>query len=143
MIRTFEIENQPIDEDEPWEGILSAVAWAVRSTFHTTLQSTPGQLVFGRDMIFDIAHVADWQYIKQRKQTLINKNNKRENDKRIDYDYAVGETIVKIKAGTHKMEQPREGPYDIIRVHANGTVTIQKGPVEERLNVRQIIPYVE
>jgi hypothetical protein len=94
-------------------------------------------------MIFDIAHVADWQYIQQRKQTLINKNNKRENDKRIDYDYAVGNSIIKIKAGTHKMEQPREGPYEIIRVHANGTVTIQKGPVEERLNVRQVIPYVE
>jgi hypothetical protein len=96
-------------------------------------------------MIFDIAHVADWQYIKQRKQSLINKNSKRENDNHIDYDYAVGEAIVKIKAGTpHKMEQPREGPFNIIRVlHANGTVTIQKGPVEERLNVQQIIPYVE
>jgi uncharacterized protein YaiL (DUF2058 family) len=94
-------------------------------------------------MIWDVAHVADWQYIKQRKQTLINKNNKRENDKRIDYDYAVGDSIMKIKAGTLKMEQPREGPFNIIRVHANGTVTIQKGPIEERLNIRQVIPYIE
>jgi hypothetical protein len=74
---------------------------------------------------------------------LINKNNKRENEKRIDYDYAIGESIMKIKAGTLKMEQPREGPYNIIHVHANGTVAIQKGPVEERLNVRQIVPYTE
>ena len=73
MIHTFQLENQPIDESDPWLGILSAVAWAVRSTYHTTLQSTPGQLVFGRDMIWDIAHVANWQYIKQRKQTLIDK----------------------------------------------------------------------
>jgi hypothetical protein len=143
MVRTFEIENQQIDENDPWTGILSAVAWAVRSTFHTTLQSTPGQLVFGRDMIWDIAHVADWQYIQQRKQTLINKNNQRENDQRIDHDYAIGESIMKIKADTLKMEQPREGPYNVIRVHANGTVTIQKGPIEERLNIRQIIPYIE
>ena len=42
-------------------------------------------------MIWDIAHVADWQYIKQCKQTLINKNNERENHKRIDYDYTVSE----------------------------------------------------
>jgi transposase InsO family protein len=141
MIRTFEMQNQEIDESDPWSGILSAVAWAVRSTYHTTLKSTPGQLVFGRDMIWDIAHVADWQYIKQRKQLLINKNNTNENKKRIDYDYAVGESIMKIKAGTLKMEQPREGPFPILRVHSNGTITIQKGPIEERLNVRQVLPY--
>ena len=82
MICTFQLENQPINESDPWSGILSAVAWAVRSTYHTTLQSTPGQLVFGRDMIWDIAHVANWQYIKQRKQTfLIDKNNTKENKK--------------------------------------------------------------
>jgi hypothetical protein len=77
MIRTFEIENQEIDEKDPWSRILSAVAWAVHSIYHTTLQSTQGQLVFGRDMIWNTTHIADWQYIKQRKQTLINKNNKR------------------------------------------------------------------
>jgi transposase InsO family protein len=76
MVRTFEIENQQIHESGPWSGILSAVAWAVRSTYHTTLQSTPGQLVFGRDMIWDTSHVADWQYIKQRKKILKNKINK-------------------------------------------------------------------
>jgi hypothetical protein len=77
MVRTFEVEYQPIDENDPWSGILSAVAWAVGSTYHTTLQSMPGQLVFGRDMIWDIAHVADWQYIKQRKQMLIIKTIKK------------------------------------------------------------------
>jgi hypothetical protein len=111
MIHTFEVENQPIDESDP--------AWAVCSTYHTTLQSTPGQLVFGRDMIWDTAHGADWQCIKQRKQIFLNKNNIRENEKRIDYNYAVGESIMKIKAGTLKMEQPREGPFNIIHVHSN------------------------
>jgi hypothetical protein len=77
MLRTFEVENQPIDKSDPWSGILSAAAWAARSGHHATLQSTPGQLVFGRDMIWDTAHVADWQCIKQRKQTLINKNDKK------------------------------------------------------------------
>ena len=86
-------------------------------------------------MIWDAIHIADWQYIKQRKQALINKNNSKENDKRIDYDYAIGESIMKIKAGTLKMEQPREDPFDIVRVHSNGTVTIQKGPIQERLNI--------
>jgi hypothetical protein len=47
---------------------------------------------------------------------------------------------MKIEAGTLKMEQPREGPFEIIPAHANGIVTTQKSPVEERLNVRQVIP---
>jgi hypothetical protein len=140
MVCTFEVENQLIDEADPWLGILSAVAWAVCSAHHAASQSTPGQLVFGRDMIWDAAHVADWQCAKQRKQTLINKNNNEENQKRIDYDHAVGELIMKIKAGALKMEQPREGPFEIVRPCSNGTVTMQKSPVEERSNMRQIIP---
>jgi hypothetical protein len=50
--------------------------------------------------------------IKQRKQTLINKNNKKENQKRIDYNHAIRELIMKIKARILKMEQPREGPFE-------------------------------
>ena len=65
MIRTFELEDNYLDEDDPWKGILSPTAFAVRSTFHTTLQSSPGQLVFGRDMIFNIQHTANWEYIKK------------------------------------------------------------------------------
>ena len=41
IIRTFELESNYLDEDNPWKGILSATAFAVRSTFHTSLQSTP------------------------------------------------------------------------------------------------------
>jgi transposase InsO family protein len=49
IIRTFELQDNYLDEEDPWKGILSAAAFAVRSTYHTTLQKTPGQLVFGRD----------------------------------------------------------------------------------------------
>ena len=82
IIRTFELEDNYLEEDDPWKGILSATAFAVRSTFHTTLQNSPGQLVFGRDMIFNIKHTANWEYIRARKQRIINKNNERENSKR-------------------------------------------------------------
>jgi hypothetical protein len=99
MIRTFELEDNYLDEDDPWKGILSAAAFAVRSTFHTTLQSSPGQLVFGRDMIFNIQHTANWEYIKQRKQHLIHKNNKRENAGRIEHTYKVGDKVL-LRRGT-------------------------------------------
>jgi hypothetical protein len=39
IIRTFELESNYLDEEDPWKGILSATAFAVQSTFHTTLRS--------------------------------------------------------------------------------------------------------
>ena len=56
MIRTCKLEENYLDEEDPWKRILSATAFAVRSTHHITLQKSPGQLVFGRDMIFNIQH---------------------------------------------------------------------------------------
>ena len=73
MVRTFELETNYLDKDNPWKGVLSATAFAVWSTYHTTLKKTPGQLVFGRDMIFNIAHVANWELIRQNKQRLIDR----------------------------------------------------------------------
>jgi hypothetical protein len=82
IIRTFELENNYLDEDNPWTGILSATAFAIRTTYHTTLKQSPGQLVFGRDMILNIKHVANWELIRARKQKMTNQNNQRKNAKR-------------------------------------------------------------
>ena len=41
IIRTFKLESNYLDEDDPWKSILSAIAFAGRSTFHTTLRNTP------------------------------------------------------------------------------------------------------
>jgi hypothetical protein len=104
IIRAFELESNYLDEDDPWKGILSATDFAVRSTFHTSLQSTPGQLVFGRDMIFNIQHIANWEFIKQRKQKIIhlnNKKNKKENAKRVQHVYQVRDKVL-LHRGTEK-----------------------------------------
>ena len=71
IICTFKLESNDLDEDDPWKGILRATAFAVRSTFHTTLRNTPGQLVFGRDMILNIKQKANWEFICQQKQQII------------------------------------------------------------------------
>jgi len=68
MISTFDLEENNLDEDDPWAGILAATAYAIQCTYHTTLQATPGQLVFGRDLILNCEHIADWEASKQRKQ---------------------------------------------------------------------------
>ena len=75
IIRTFDVSN--IVNNDPWSGILAATMFAVHATYHTTLQASPMQIVFGRDVILNIKHVADWEHIWQRKQLRINHNNKR------------------------------------------------------------------
>ena len=56
VIRTMELYDQELDQEEPFKGVISATCFAIRSTVHTTTQHTPMQLVFGRDAILNIAH---------------------------------------------------------------------------------------
>ena len=76
IIRTFELyDNDGIDDDDPWSGILAAVMAAMRSTYSTTTQATPMQLVFGCDAIINSKFIADWDYICQFKQNIIHNKN--------------------------------------------------------------------
>src|SRR5210317_1055363 len=43
IIRKYELQTIYLDEDDPCNGILMATAFAIRSTYHTTLKKTPGQ----------------------------------------------------------------------------------------------------
>jgi transposase InsO family protein len=45
LLRTTEIYGREMDEKDPWGPFLSSAAYAIRSTIHTTLKATPGQLV--------------------------------------------------------------------------------------------------
>ena len=142
IIRTFELENNYLDEEDPWKGVLGATAFAVRSTLHTTLKKTPGQLVFGRDMIFNMKHEANWEYIKDRKQTLINKNNVRENAKRTPHTYKEGDQVLLQKGSENKYETPYAGPYHILKVNDNGTVRLKMDHITDTVNIRRLYPYI-
>jgi len=141
MIRTFQLEENYLDEDDPWKGILAATAFAVRSTYHTTLQATPGQLVFGRDLILNCEHIADWEAIKKRKQQLIKYNNSREKRTRTKHEYEIDELVLLRNKLARKMELPYKGPYKITKVFGNGTVQIKLGTIEDRVNIRHLVPY--
>ena len=92
IILTFDVSN--IVNNDPWSGILAATMFAVSTTYHTTLQEYPTQIVFGWDAILNIKHVADWEYILQLKQERINRNNKRENMRWNNHQYKVDEKIL-------------------------------------------------
>jgi hypothetical protein len=118
---------------------------AIRSSYHTTLQATPCQLVFGRDMIHNIAFKANWDQVQKRKQDIINKSNQKENKSQIPYEYKVGDQVVlETPEILRKLSTPCTGPYPVTNVYKNGTIRIQKGKkgiVSARLNIRRITPF--
>jgi len=141
-LRNFEIESRELDDQNPWDEFLSAAAFAIRSTHHTTLGASPAQLVFQRDMFLPVTYVADWAQIRLNRQKEINKSNVRENSSRIPREYHKGDRVLLTTPGKlSKLKSPRTGPYDVVDVHSNGTVTIRKGHVLQRVNIRRILPY--
>ena len=142
ILRTFEIHDTTVDDEDPWSGILAATMFAIRSTVHTTTQSTPMQLVFGRDAFLNIAHDANWRYIKERKQRLIKINNIRENRKRVPYEYQIGDKV--IVKGDHSAKYANvayKGPYTVTAVNNNGTVRVDMGIITDVINIRNVHPY--
>ena len=135
-------ENRVIDDQDPWDNVLSQVAWAIRSTYHTTLEATPGQLVYARDMLLPVQYRINWANVCTKKQELINSNNSRENKRRLSHTYNVGDKVVLEKPGKiRKLDTPRTGPHEILQTYTNGNVKIQRGPILERVNIRRISPY--
>jgi hypothetical protein len=110
LIRSFQLQDKPYyDPDDPWGGILAAIAFALRSMYHTTLQAMPDQLVVGRDMVLYVEHLADWTGIKACKKQIIRKNNRIENSKRIPHHYQVGDFVMLENNRANKYEQPYSG----------------------------------
>ena len=126
-----------IFNNDPWSGILAAIMFAVRATYHTTLEAYPMQLVFGLDAILNIKHVSDWEHIWQRKQLQINHNNKRKNMRRNNH-----KILVKRKKNSkHKLEFM--GPFPIIQINDNGVVFFQKVIINDATNIRIIKPFID
>ena len=92
IIRTFGVYN--IVNNNPWSGILATTMFAIRATYHTTLQGYPMQLLFGQDAVLNIKHIADWEHIRQQKHEQINRNNKHKNMCRNNHQYKLGDKIL-------------------------------------------------
>jgi hypothetical protein len=72
------------------------------------------------------------------------RNNARENKSRIAHEYSVGDKVLIEKPGIiPKLSTPRSGPYEVLRVNANGTLRIKRGNVTETINIRRVTPYFE
>jgi hypothetical protein len=89
--------------------------------------------------------MADWGAIEQQRQNEMAHNNRRENASIIRHDYKVGDTVLLKKPGKHlrKVEAPRTGPHTVTEIYTNGTLHIQKGKLNERVDIRRLFPYFD
>jgi transposase InsO family protein len=67
IIQTFKMHKESKEEAEHHlKGVLSAAMFALHATYHTTMQATLTQLVFGCDATLNVKFQADWDYICSR-----------------------------------------------------------------------------
>ena len=142
MVKTKELDKFIFDYIDPWGEILSSIGWAIRASYHSTLQATPAELVFGRDMLFNLKKAINWKAITENKRKQIARDNIRENSVRIPHEYKVGDEVLRLKKGIkRKYSRHKSDPYQVTAIHTNGTVTIRQGAKRQRISIRNIEPY--
>ena len=129
--------NQIIDR------VLASAQYAVQVCVNKTYGLSPGTIVFHRDMLLPLPILVDLQLLREKRQVVIDKNNLRENKRRKEHDYMVGDQFLIIAYKPNALEARANGPpYTITQVHSNGTVSYGLNEeVIDRINIRRIKPY--
>ncbi|GMF57006.1 unnamed protein product [Phytophthora fragariaefolia] len=124
------------------ETALDYAAYAIRASYHTVLRASPAQLLFGEDMLTRQLHFANWNYLSKQRFMAILQDNERENLKRVQHFYRVGDNVMlRVPARERKKTDPVSmGPYVVKAVHDNGTVMLDTGAAEYLTNIRRIFP---
>ena len=146
ILRTiFDTKNPTTEEamDKVVNSALAATMRAMRCAASTSLDGiSPGSLVFGRDMLLNIPIVTDIVSITENRQLQTDLRLERENRRRTQHDYQVGGFVMIDNqfSSSDKLKPVWVGPHKILRVHTNGTLTVERGLVHERLSIRRCKP---
>ena len=86
-------------------------------------------------MLFDIPFLADWKQIGEHRQNQTDRSNTRENNKRVDYNYKVGDKIIIHKDGILRKAESiwKKEPWTITTFHTNGTSGFNAEPNRNEL----------
>ena len=87
MLPTSEINMADTINERDIADFLTNAAWAICSTYHTVLKTSPGVEIFGREMLFYVPFLADWSKIGEYRQKQMDKNTVQENSGSVDWDY--------------------------------------------------------
>ncbi len=145
MLRTSELDTAETITPDDVDVFLDNAAWAICSTYHTVLKASPGAAIFGRNMLFDIPFIANWNKIGDYRQRQTDLSTARKNSKWVNYDYKVGDKVLLTQEGILRIAESlySKEPWTIKTVHTNGTIRIQCGTQSERLNIQIVTPFVD
>jgi hypothetical protein len=113
MLRTSELNMAETITPDDIDVFLDNAAWAICSTYHTVLKAFPGVAIFGRNMLFNIPFIADWNKIGDYRQCQTNLNTARKNSKQVDYDYKVGDKVLLTQKG---ILRKAKSPYSMLEL---------------------------
>ena len=112
---------------------------ALRCTPNTSLGNyLPSALVFQHDMFLNLPLITDIITLTRNRQAQIDRRLLRINARCLHHEYAVGQSVYKLNFGRDKLDPVCHGPFPILRVHTNNTVTIKIGPIHERISIRHL-----
>ncbi len=145
MLCTAELDMANSVTPNDVDVFLDSVAWAIHSTYHTVLKTSPGAAIFGQDMLFDTPFVAYWRKNGEQRQSLTNRGNQRKSAKQIDYNNKVRDKVLVINEGILRKAESAHGkePWTINTVHINGTIRIHCGTKMERLSIPRVKPFTD
>ena len=125
------------------DNALATCMHATRCAVHAALQTSPGALVYGRDMFIDVPVMADLITIRNQRQLLIDQNLMKHNRRRYDHHYRVGDEVMITTYDPTKLQERLHGPYRIVETRTNGTVRVRmrEPNVDDTFNIRKLRPY--
>jgi hypothetical protein len=92
---------------------LATAMHAMQTTIATTLGSTLGALDFARDMFLNVPLIADWQAIAHTCEHHVNENLRHANRKQCQFDYALGQQVLKKVKYPTELEVRMKSPYTL------------------------------
>ena len=78
---------------------------AMRCSVSAPIGTTPGAMVFGRDMIMDVPLLANLAAIRDGRQQMIDENLIKQNKKRIEHHFRVGDFVMQIVWNKTKLSE--------------------------------------
>ncbi len=86
--------------------------------------------------------IADWQAIACTREHHVNENLQCAKRKGHQYDYALGQQVLKKVHNPTSLGVRIEGPYTIEHIHVNGNLTILlREGITEHINICRVLPY--
>jgi hypothetical protein len=93
-------------------------------------------------MFLNVLLIADWQAITRTCEHHVNENLQCANRKQRQFDYALGQQVLKKAHVPNKLGVRTEGLYTIERIHVNGNLTILLcKEITEPINIHRVLRY--